>query len=77
MIYRGSYSTSFISLFFAEFENNGNLFYANGGHPSPLIFKNKRIHELHPYRSYFWCIPRYKHQAIICPHGRRGFIASL
>ncbi len=57
VIYRGSYSTSFISLFFAEFENNGNLFYANGGHPSPLIFKKNRIEELHPTGLIFGAFP--------------------
>lgn len=57
VIYRGSYSTSFISLFFAEFENNGNLFYANGGHPSPLIFNNKGIQELHPTGLIFGAFP--------------------
>lgn len=57
VIYRGSYSTSFISLFFAEFENNGNLFYANGGHPSPLIFKKDGIEELHPTGLIFGAFP--------------------
>lgn len=57
VIYRGSYSTSFISLFFAEFENNGNLFYANGGHPAPLIFKKKSIVELQPTGLIFGAFP--------------------
>ncbi len=57
VIYRGSYSTSFISLFFAEFENNGNLFYANGGHPAPLIFKKNSIVELQPTGLIFGAFP--------------------
>jgi sigma-B regulation protein RsbU (phosphoserine phosphatase) len=57
VIYRGSYSTSFISLFFAEFENNGNLFYANGGHPAPLLFKKKGLEELHPTGLIFGAFP--------------------
>lgn len=48
VIYRGAYSTSFISLFFAELEKNGNLFYANGGHPSPLLFNGSEVIELQP-----------------------------
>ncbi|MCK9281450.1 MAG: PP2C family protein-serine/threonine phosphatase [Melioribacteraceae bacterium] len=38
VIYRSVYSTSFISLFYAEIEKNGNIFYVNAGHPSPLLF---------------------------------------
>ncbi|OQY76651.1 MAG: hypothetical protein B6D45_03415, partial [Ignavibacteriales bacterium UTCHB3] len=57
VIYKGSYSASFISLFFAEFENNGNLFYANGGHPSPLIFKKDSIVELQATGLIFGAFP--------------------
>lgn len=57
VIYRGSYSTSFISLFFAEFENNGNLFYANGGHPAPLLFKKSGLVELQPTGLIFGAFP--------------------
>ena len=42
VVYRGTYSSSFISLFFGELEASGNLFYMNAGHPAPyLIYKNK------------------------------------
>jgi len=48
VIYRSVYSAKFISLFYAEVENNGNLFYANAGHPSPLLFEGGRVHKLEP-----------------------------
>lgn len=48
VIYRSVYTAKFISLFYAEMENNGNLFYANAGHPSPLLFEGGRIHRLEP-----------------------------
>ena len=38
VIYRSAYSTRFVSLFYAEMEEKGNLFYVNAGHPSPSAF---------------------------------------
>lgn len=43
VIYQSVYSTRFISLFFAEMEVNGNIFYINAGHPSPFIVFNDHI----------------------------------
>lgn len=48
VIYRSVYSAKFISLFYAEMENNGNLFYANAGHPAPLLFEGDKIQKLEP-----------------------------
>ncbi|MBI5727048.1 MAG: PP2C family protein-serine/threonine phosphatase, partial [Ignavibacteriales bacterium] len=48
VIYQGVYSSRFISLFYAEMERNGNLFYANAGHPSPLLYNGKEFKELEP-----------------------------
>lgn len=39
-------SHEFISLFYAELEDNGNFFYCNAGHPPPLFFGNTSVHEL-------------------------------
>ena len=46
MIHRSVYSTGFISLFYAEIETNGNLFYVNAGHPSPILLNDETILEL-------------------------------
>lgn len=46
VIYRGSYSSSFISLFFGELEANGNLFYMNAGHPAPYLVTKETITSL-------------------------------
>ncbi len=43
VVFRGTYSSSFISLFFGELEINGNLFYMNAGHPSPYLFKKRSV----------------------------------
>ncbi|MDZ7316029.1 MAG: serine/threonine-protein phosphatase [candidate division KSB1 bacterium] len=37
VIQRSTYSTSFVSVFIGEFENDGHLFYANAGHPPPVL----------------------------------------
>ena len=39
-------SHDFVSLFYAEIEDNGNFFYVNAGHPPPLFFGHEKIHEL-------------------------------
>lgn len=39
VIHRSRLSTSFISLFYAELETNGNLIYVNAGHPTPLLLQ--------------------------------------
>ena len=43
VIHRSRLSTSFISLFYAELEANGNIIYVNAGHPTPLLIKKDRI----------------------------------
>ena len=37
VIHRSALSSRFVSLFYAELERNGNLFYVNAGHPAPWI----------------------------------------
>ncbi len=46
VLYQNNYSARFISLFYSEMERNGNLFYINAGHPSPLLLKGNEIVEL-------------------------------
>ncbi|MCG6914599.1 serine/threonine-protein phosphatase, partial [bacterium BMS3Abin03] len=41
-----AYSTKFISLFYAEMETNGNLFYVNAGHPQPIMVYQNEVTEL-------------------------------
>lgn len=48
VIYQSVYSARFISLVYAEMEPEGNLFYANAGHPSPLLFAENKIVPLEP-----------------------------
>ena len=45
VIYQSRLSTSFISLFYAEVETNGNIIYVNAGHPTPLLIKEYGIEE--------------------------------
>jgi sigma-B regulation protein RsbU (phosphoserine phosphatase) len=46
IIHRSTYSSRFISLFYGEFENNGNIIYVNAGHPAPLLVHGDHIREL-------------------------------
>ncbi len=39
IIHRGGPSSSFVSLFYGELEDNGNFFYVNCGHKAPLLFR--------------------------------------
>ncbi|NWF89155.1 MAG: PP2C family protein-serine/threonine phosphatase [Ignavibacteriaceae bacterium] len=57
VIYRGSYSTRFVSLFCAEMEEKGNLFYVNAGHPAPLLFSNNKVTELETSGTVFGALP--------------------
>ena len=38
VIHRSNLSSRFVSVFYGELEENGNLVYVNAGHPPPLIF---------------------------------------
>lgn len=57
VIYRSSYSTRFVSLFYAEMEENGNLFYVNAGHPAPLLFHDNKVSELETSGIVFGALP--------------------
>ncbi|MGH7494079.1 MAG: PP2C family protein-serine/threonine phosphatase [bacterium] len=46
VIHRSTYSSLFVSLFYAEIESNGNIIYANAGHPMPLLIQGKNLQEL-------------------------------
>ena len=37
VIQRSTYSTNFVSLFIGEIEKDGHLFFANAGHPAPIL----------------------------------------
>jgi sigma-B regulation protein RsbU (phosphoserine phosphatase) len=47
VIARSMLSTRFVSLFLAEVEANGNVFYVNAGHPAPWLFGQRGIRRLH------------------------------
>jgi phosphoserine phosphatase RsbU/P len=57
VIYKSVYSTRFISLFMAEFENNGNLVYVNAGHPAPILIDGKEVTELESTGLIFGALP--------------------
>jgi phosphoserine phosphatase RsbU/P len=46
VIQRSTYSTNFVSLFVGEIEEDGHLFYANAGHPGPILITDEDDEEL-------------------------------
>ncbi len=57
VIYKSVFSTRFISLFYGELEDDGNLFFVNAGHPAPLLFKNDEVKELDSTGIVFGALP--------------------
>jgi len=57
VLYRSAYSARFVSLFYAEMEDKGNLFYVNAGHPSPLLFNNNKFTILDSSGLVFGALP--------------------
>ena len=57
VIYQSIYSARFISIFYGEIELNGNLFYVNAGHPSPILINNDKIIELESTSIVFGALP--------------------
>ncbi len=48
VIQQSTYSSNFVSVFIAELEKNGHLFYVNAGHPSPFLVSGKTVTDLGP-----------------------------
>jgi serine phosphatase RsbU (regulator of sigma subunit) len=48
VIHRSTLSANFISLFFAEIESTGNVFYVNAGHPPPILVHGPAVKRLEP-----------------------------
>lgn len=48
VIQQSTYSSNFVSVFIAEIEKNGHLFYVNAGHPSPFLVSGKEVSNLGP-----------------------------
>ncbi|HES59869.1 MAG: serine/threonine-protein phosphatase [Calditrichaceae bacterium] len=48
VIQQSTYSSNFVSVFIAEIERNGHLFYVNAGHPAPYLVMGDKVTELGP-----------------------------
>ncbi len=57
VIYQGGLSAKFISLFYAEIEANGNMFYVNAGHPPPILVYENIVKELESTGMVFGALP--------------------
>lgn len=57
VIYQSVFSTKFISMFYGELEDDGNLFYVNAGHPSPILVNGDQVIELDSTGVIFGALP--------------------
>lgn len=48
VIQKSTYASNFVSVFLAEMERNGHLFYVNAGHPSPFLVSGDKVIDLGP-----------------------------
>jgi len=46
VILRSTYAANYVSLFVAEMEGDGHLFFVNAGHPGPLLVHGKKVKKL-------------------------------
>ncbi len=46
VIYRSTYSSRFVSLFYGEIERDGHLIYVNAGHPAPFLVHGDQVVDL-------------------------------
>ncbi len=46
VIYRSTYSSRFVSLFYGEIESDGHLICVNAGHPAPIVVYEDQVTEL-------------------------------
>ena len=70
VIHRSAYSSRFVSLFYAEIERNGNIFYTNAGHPPPLLVHDQGVKELKASAMVLGAVPElslYRHYAYFKP----------
>lgn len=60
VIYRSTYSSSFVSLFYCEFERDGHLIYVNAGHPAPFIVDGQETEDLEATGLILGALPEIK-----------------
>ena len=60
VLYQNTYSTRFTSLFYTEIEKNGNLFYINAGHPSPILVNGDGLQTLEATGILLGALPEIK-----------------
>ncbi len=58
VIAKSIYSTGFISFFFAEINNEGNIIYVNAGHPPAILIDENGIKKLDPTGPVLGAIPK-------------------
>jgi sigma-B regulation protein RsbU (phosphoserine phosphatase) len=66
VIARSALATQFVSLFYGELEENGNLIYCNAGHQPGLLLRGDRFTELHEGGLILGPDPQAKYQRGFC-----------
>jgi hypothetical protein len=65
VLHRSTYSSRFVTLFYAEIERNGNLIYANAGHPGPLLVHGDHVQVLKANGTILGALPEISLQRAI------------
>jgi len=60
VIYRSTYSSRFISLFYGELERDGHIIFINAGHPAPFIVSGDKIRDLKATGLILGAVPEIK-----------------
>jgi sigma-B regulation protein RsbU (phosphoserine phosphatase) len=60
VIYRSTYSSRFVSLFYGEFERDGHLIFVNAGHPTPFIVDDTGTTDLNATGLIIGALPEIK-----------------
>jgi len=77
VIHRSTLSTKFVSLFYGELEQNGNLLYVNAGHIAPFLLLDRGTYRLEVGGSVLGPLPEARFKRGFAHLDRGGILAAI